>query len=105
MPRYLNLLATWYRASLRLYPAELRRVYGEEISDLFRQLLAAEWRCRGLRGVAGTVYDAAGEFFRIAISAHLLSDRMIATSLSLLITSGILASLIAVMMAPVLHCR
>jgi hypothetical protein len=99
MPLWLRYLAACYRASLRLYPADLRRAYGDEMSDVFNQVLQAEWNRRGTRGVTAAGFRAAVEFFRVAVPAHLVSDWMIAGSLSLAVTSGILASLVAMIMA------
>jgi hypothetical protein len=84
---------------LRLYPAKLRCAYGEEMSDVFRQVLEAEWSRRGMRGVAAAGFRAAVEFFFVAVPVHLVSDWLIVGSLSLAITFGILGSLVAAIMA------
>ena len=99
MTPWLRCCAACYRALLGLYPAKLRRAYGKEMSDVFIQVLEAEWRMRGMRGVAAAGVRAVVEFFFVAVPVHIVSDWMIAGSLSLAITSGIFGSLIAVMMA------
>lgn len=99
MNPWLRSCAACYRALLRLYPAKLRRAYGKEMSDVFIQVLEAEWRRRGIRGVAAAGFRAVVEFFFVAVPVHIVSDWMIAGSLSLAITCGIFGSLVAVMMA------
>jgi hypothetical protein len=88
-----------YRALLRVYPPDLRHAYGSDMADVFDQLLSAEWSRRGMRGVAAAGWRAIGEVFTIAIPSWLASDWMIAAGLSLLITSGVLASLVRVMLS------
>lgn len=99
MPPWLRWCAACYRALLRLYPAKLRRAYGIEMSDVFNQILQAEWSRRGTRGVAAAGFQAVIEFFVVAVPVHLVSDWMIVGSLSLAITCGIFASLVAAIMA------
>ena len=99
MPAWLRCCAACYRALLRLYPAKLRCAYGMEMADVFHQVLEAEWRKRGVRGVAAAGWRAVVEFFVVAMPVHLVSDWMIVGSLSLAITSGVLGSLVAAMMA------
>jgi hypothetical protein len=79
-----------YRALLWLYPAELRAVYGREMQDVFEQQLAEE-------GLLIAAWFALRELFTIALPARLLSERMIAPYLSLVITSVILVSLEALL--------
>jgi hypothetical protein len=69
------------------------------MSDVFNQVLEAEWGRRGTRGVAAAGFRAVVEFFFVAVPVHLVSDWMIAGSLSLAITCGIFGSLIAAIMA------
>jgi hypothetical protein len=103
MPPWLPYFAAGYRALLRLYPAKLRLAYGNEMADVFNQVLQTEWRRRGMRGVIAAAFDALTEFFLVAVPGHLSSDWMIVGSLSLAITCGILGSLVAVMMSPPLR--
>jgi hypothetical protein len=99
MPRYLRYLLLGYSLLLRLYPAELRRPYGSEMTSAFHQFIRDEYSRAGNTGVALAAARAFGEFFTIAVPRHLVSDWLIAASLSLLITSGILGSLVGVMTA------
>jgi len=99
MPRYVEFLSFCYRVLLRLYPTELRTHYGDEMTAAFAQLLHDAYVRTGRRGVALVCARAFGEVFTIALPRHLASDWLIAASLSLVITTGILASLIGVMTA------
>ncbi|SPE32578.1 hypothetical protein SBA3_190004 [Candidatus Sulfopaludibacter sp. SbA3] len=79
MPKTLQYVLRCYRALLWLYPPDLRRTYGNDIAGVFGQLLCAEcaeWKSRGM---------------------------MITASPSLVITSGVLGTLVGVMMSR--HCR
>jgi hypothetical protein len=99
MPKTLEYVVSCYRVLLWLYPPDLRQAYGNDMADVFKQLLWAEWTSRGIRGVAVAGRRAIGEVFTIAIPRQLVSDWMIATGVSLVITSGVLASLVGVMMS------
>jgi hypothetical protein len=102
MPRYLKHLAACYRLTLRLYPRGLRTSYGDEMAADFEQLIHDEYARRGARGVARTSLHAFREFFTVALPRHLVSEWLIAASLSVVITSGILGSLVGIMTARVL---
>jgi len=97
MPRYLDFLSFCYRRLLRLYPAELRTHYGDEMVSTFGQLLRDANARAGSRGATLVCARAFGEFFTVALPRHLVSDWLIAASLSLLITTGVLGSLVGVM--------
>jgi hypothetical protein len=99
MPKTLQYVLSCYRALLWLYPPDLRQAYGNDMADVFKQLLWAEWTSRGMRGVASAGRRAIGEVFTIAIPGQFVSDWMIAAGLSLVVTSGVLASLVGVMMS------
>ncbi len=100
MPPILQYVLRCYRALLWLYPADLRNAYGQDMANVFEQVIKAEWTKRGTRGVAVSGCRAIGEVFTVAIPGWLMSDRMIAAGLSLVITSGVLALLVAIMMWP-----
>ena len=99
MPKTLGWVLRCYRALLLVYPPDLRHAYGNDMADVFDQILWAEWSRRGARGVAAAGWRAIGEVFTIAIPSRLASDGMIAAGLSLLITSGVLASLVRVILS------
>jgi hypothetical protein len=98
MSKTLRYILGCYRALLWFYPPDLRRKYGNEMADIFEQLLQTEWTRRGARGVAATGCRAIGELFTIAVPRQLLSQWMIVTGLSLAISSGILVLLVGIMM-------
>ena len=100
MPKTLQFILSCYRALLWLYPAHLRDAYGQDMVHVFEQVLRTEFRKRGSRGVTATGCRAIGEVFTVAIPGWLMSDWMIAAGLSLVITSGVLALLVGIMMWP-----
>jgi hypothetical protein len=93
MSRTLRVVVTAYRLSLRLYPAEFRGAYGGEMADVFEQQLTLEFASRGLPGVLATLGLALHELLTIALPEWLIREQMIAPSLSLVITSAVLACL------------
>ncbi|HVW09218.1 MAG TPA: hypothetical protein VHC90_11590 [Bryobacteraceae bacterium] len=105
MPRYLRYLSFCYRAVLRLYPADLRLPYGDEMTMAFQQFVRDEYARAGVRGIARASGYAFREFFTVALPRHLMSDWLIAASLSLVITSGVLGSLVGIMTErnPIVH--
>jgi hypothetical protein len=84
-----------YRLLLWLYPADLRRDYGDEMTAVFTELLSTQPTTGGRAAIVGR---ALGEVFTIALPGHLASERVIAASLSLVITSAVLGSLVTIMM-------
>jgi hypothetical protein len=96
MPRALRYFLACYRALLWLYPRDLRAAYGGEMTDVLEQQLAAEWARSGARGLVAAGSCAIGELFTIAIPGQMLCTRMIAPVLSLLITSAMYATLLAI---------
>jgi hypothetical protein len=97
MPQYLKYLPACYRLFLLLYPSGLRTAYGDEMAAAFQQIIQDQYRIRGTRGVAVASAHAFGEFFTVALPMHLVSDWLIAASLSLVITSSVLGSLVGIM--------
>jgi hypothetical protein len=92
--------ARCYRTLLWLYPAELRRTYGQDMADVFDRSLDAEWGRHGRRGLFRAGLRAVSEVFTVAIPGHLMNKWVIAGSLSLVINSGILALLVGIMTSP-----
>jgi hypothetical protein len=84
-----------YRLLLWLYPADLRREYGDEMTAVFSELLSNQTTTRGR---AALISRAIGEVFTIALPGHLTSEPVIAAGLSLVITSTVLGSLVKIMM-------
>ncbi len=84
-----------YRLLLWLYPADLRREYGDEMTAVFTELLSTETTTRGR---AALTCRAVSEVFTIALPGHLASEAVIAAGLSLVITSTVLGSLVKIMM-------
>ncbi len=99
MPRYLDFLSFCYRKLLRLHPVDLRTRYGDEMAAAFGQFLRDEYARASARGATSACVRAFGEFVTVALPRHLTSDWLIAASLSLVITTGVLGSLVGVMTA------
>jgi len=97
MPKMLLFILACYRVQLKLYPSELRVAYGGEMQKVFEQQLCSEWDARGVRGIVATGWEAFREFFTIALPCQLLRDSMIASYLSLVITSAVLFFLVAML--------
>ncbi len=74
MPRHLGFLSFCCRMLLRLYPAELRTPYGDEMTAVFGQLVRDEYMHAGSRGVARASAHAFGEFFTVTLPRHLVSE-------------------------------
>lgn len=66
-----------YSGVLKLYPPDLRRDFGPEISDLFSEDLADAWRGSGLAGVIGVWWCAACEVIRIAVPGNRTNPALI----------------------------
>lgn len=68
-------LAEWnariYAVVLPLYPPELRRDFGAEMTEVFVEDLAEAWRNAGLPGAIRVWCCAAWEIARIALPRHL----------------------------------
>lgn len=90
MPVSFPLLSRCYRTLLWLYPAELRRAYGHDMSDAFERGLDAEWRRRGGWGVVRAGCRAITELFTVAIPGHLMNEWVITASVTLVLNSAIL---------------
>jgi hypothetical protein len=105
MPRYLDFATVCYGMLVRLFPAEFRTAYGDEMMAVFGQFVRDEYVRAGWRGAALACAHSFGEFFTVALPRHLVSEWLIAASLSLVITSGVLGSLVGVMTAnhPIVH--
>lgn len=98
-------LSRCYRATLWLYPAQLRRAYGRDMADAFERGLDAEWKRRGQRGILRAGLRAAGEFFTVALPGHLMSDWLITAGLAIVINSGILGLLVGIMTSQSIFIR
>jgi hypothetical protein len=96
MPRIIRWFLVCYRALIHLYPHSLRRDYGGEMVDVLEQQLRAQWESRAIWALIETCLCAIGELTTIAIPSQLLSERLIAPCLSLVITSAMYVTLISI---------
>ncbi|MCU1325368.1 MAG: hypothetical protein JWN34_738 [Bryobacterales bacterium] len=91
MPKLLHCLSRCYRATLWLYPPDLRREHGDEMAAAFSALLADQSAQRGWRGVIQAALCAGKEILTVAVPGQLASEWMAATTLLLAVN---LASII-----------
>jgi len=59
-----------YRVSLALYPAELRREFGEEMTDVFTQQLSDAWHGDHLWGALWVWQEALQELVCVALPSR-----------------------------------
>jgi hypothetical protein len=71
-----------YSGILLLYPADLRRDFGDEMTDVFAQDLAEMWHSRGLFGVLNVWRCALWEVTSIAVTAQVATSAVIAPTIS-----------------------
>jgi hypothetical protein len=71
MIRFIDWNARIYTAVLPLFPQELRRDFGAEMTEVFVEDLAEAWRNAGLPGAIRVWCCAAWEIARIALPRHL----------------------------------
>ena len=79
-----------YAVMLLLYPAELRRDFGAEILDVFREDLNNGSSYRGVTGIASVWACALREFFRIALPAYAENRRVAVPSILFALNETIL---------------
>jgi len=80
-----------YSAMLFLYPAELRRDFGAEILDVFREDLNHASSYRGLAGMLSVWACALREFVRIALPAFAENRRIAVPSILFAFNEAVLA--------------
>lgn len=71
MTRFARCNARIYAAVLPLYPPDLRRDFGAEMTEVFLEDLAEAWRNAGLAGAIRVWSRAAWEIARIALPRQL----------------------------------
>lgn len=79
-----------YAVMLFLYPGELRRDFGAEILDVFREDLDNGSSYRGVTGIASVWACALREFFRIALPAYAENRRVAVPSILFALNETIL---------------
>ena len=78
-----------YAVLLVLYPDELRRRFGEEMTDVFDQQLEGAWEEGGFLGLARIWLRAIGELLFVALPAQLAQPIVVVPTLSLISNSFI----------------
>jgi hypothetical protein len=99
MNRFIRLSSHIYSGIVVLYPADLRRDFGDEMTEVFAQDLAEMWRTRGLGGVLGVWRRALWEVTSIVVPAQIVTSTVIATMISffwaVIVTSAVIAPTIS----------
>jgi len=78
-----------YKMVLLTYPRDFRLRFGSEMATTFSDQICAEWKHNGLPGVARVWRSAVGEVLSVAVPLRLRSPIVIATSLSLLLSTAL----------------
>ena len=99
MTRFVRLSSHIYSSILVLYPADLRRDFGDEMTDVFAQDLAEMWHSRRLFGALSVWRRALWEVTSIAAPAGVATSAAIATTISfswaVIVTSAFIAPTIS----------
>ena len=94
MTRLLALSSRLYTAGLSLYPPDLRREFGAEMTEVFAEDLDQAWRSEGIAGVIGVWLCAVREMVRIALPSQFenpaIAVPLLSFALGLFVQSGIM---------------
>jgi hypothetical protein len=90
MPKTLQYILACYRVLLWLYPSDLRRTYGKEMTAVFEAVLRQEWMDHGVRGLVASGSRAITELLTVAIPGQLASEWMVIVGLSLAVNLGVI---------------
>jgi hypothetical protein len=82
MNRFIRLSSYIYSGILVLYPVDLRRDFGDEMTDVFAQDLAEMWHSRRLIGALSVWRRALWEVTSIAVPAQIVNSAVIAPTIS-----------------------
>jgi hypothetical protein len=93
MTRLQHLEVNLYRASLWLYPRDLRRGLGSEMTALFAEALEDAGRRPGCLSVSGLWLSTAQDFVRVALRGHLMNPALVIPLFSAASAVAILGSL------------
>src|SRR5258707_5968487 len=78
-----------YKMLLFTYPSDFRLRFESEMITTFSDLIYGEWKHNGLPGVARVWRSAVGEVVSVAVPLRLRSPIVIATSLSLPLSTAL----------------
>jgi hypothetical protein len=82
MNRFIRLSSYVYSGILVLYAADLRRDFGDEMTDVFAQELAEMWHSRRLFGALNVWRRALWEVMSIAVPTQIVNSAVIAPTIS-----------------------
>jgi hypothetical protein len=87
MSKVIGLSCFAYQCLLMFYPKDLRRRFGAEMADVFRDMLQEAVSRRGPLGAASHCGLALWEVLTVALPPRLQSSALMAGTLSLLVSS------------------
>ena len=95
MTRFVRWSAGIYSASLFLYPSDLGRDFGNEMTWVFSEDLEDAWRNHRVAGAISVWWRAMSELFRIGLPARFSSQAFIAPAISLAVHLVLMGGLLA----------
>jgi hypothetical protein len=98
MTAFITLSARIYGAMLPLYPAELRRDFGAEMTTVFAEDLADAWRNSGIAGAIRVWNSAALDFVQVAVPGLMEKPSIAVPVLAFLFCTAIVGA--ELMLAP-----
>lgn len=93
MPPAVRASCALYKLLLFTYPLDFRLRFGSEMVTTFSDLINGEWEERGLPGVARVWRSAFAEVFSAAVPLQLQRSIVVATSLALLSSFALFATI------------
>jgi hypothetical protein len=92
MTSFIALSTRLYAALLPLYPLDLRRDFGAEMTSVFAEDLTDAWQNKGAPGLIRVLSSAALEFVRIAVPGLMQIPAIAVPLLSFLFGAAIISS-------------
>jgi hypothetical protein len=96
MNRFVQCSSRVYAGVLYLYPADLRRNFGTEMTAVFTDDLADAWRSRRLAGAVEVWWRAGSEVLQIALPGRLASEALVAPAVSVLLHLAFIGAFLAI---------
>jgi hypothetical protein len=92
MTAFITLSARIYGAMLPLYPAELRRDFGAEMTTVFAEDLADAWRNSGIAGAIRVWNSAALDFVQVAVPGLMEKPSIAVPVLAFLLSTAVVGA-------------
>jgi hypothetical protein len=72
LPRFVGLSVRIYQWLMKVYPASFREKYGEEMAQVFQEVVTDSTRLHGIGGLAMTWYRVLGDLVCTVFQEHLI---------------------------------